>query len=495
MADNTATTYDGTNATYDGRNIEELIGFVQEEYPCVYCNVNGTLYAGTDGLCFLGKFFLFDKKIYLKWVDVKVQQTDQGVAIQTRDDEPLIHEFIGIQKPERVWSALVSLHNQALLDRTRSPAHIDGALDASQTPGSTRPRTVSAQPIHRRKQLRRMTSDPNKLAPAIDALFADAGQKKMALDESTKNSAHAAAAATGTTTVEKPVTIETPSKRASLLQIKEDLKSSTNIGVMVEVSPLSEIEAIVGKMQGEFSCVYNRQRGILYAGSTALYFAGERLFFAAKIAIQSSNIRQVQMIKGKPKSDLAGGETQSIEDVIKEQGVVIWTREGISHTFLGMESPDQVWASLIDLRKHASTGPNSPRPFGMRRMNSDPNLQSRTGRQIMSPVGEGGEASKGEVREAEKELAPPVLSNEELKQAWSQVLDKKNRYRTSVVKVGKFDSQSDWVSAMSSLDVCVFLTRIMSLSALSTDSLNSILRTLPSSASRSSCKANRVIRT
>ena len=135
-------------ATYDGRNLEELIGFVEEEYNCMYGGVNGTLYAGTDGLAFLGKFFLFDKKMFVKYVDVMIKKSDTSVVLQTRDDEPVIHEFVGIQKPDRVWSNLVSLHNQALLDRSSAPTGM-------------RRRAATAAPIHRRKTLRRMTSDPN----------------------------------------------------------------------------------------------------------------------------------------------------------------------------------------------------------------------------------------------------------------------------------------------------------------------------------------------
>lgn len=413
-------------ATYDGSNIEELIGFVQEMYPCSYSGVNGTLYAGTDGLAFLGKFFLFDKKMFLKWVDVKVQQTDQGVAIQTRDDNPVIHEFMGIQKPERVWSALVSLHNQALLDR---PA--ETKTDGRTT--TTRARAQTAVPVQRR-QLRRMTSDPSKLAPAIEALFADGhgGNKAVLVDSSNVHAWEKQTVAND---------LKSAARRAStLLQVKpagDDSKDSsasksTKTNLVLEVNQMSEIEAIVGKIMGEFRCLYNGQPGTLHSGSTALYFAGERLFFPARLTIQSSHIRQVKMIKGKPKTDVPEEETQ--QDVIREQGIEICTHEGLSHTFLGMESPDQVWASLVALRNHVSAGPNSQRPFGMRRMNSDPNLQSKAGLQLLSTQAVGHASKEGAGASAEKELAPPVLSQEELQKAWSAVIDKKNRYTTCVVK-------------------------------------------------------------
>lgn len=439
-------------ATYDGMNIEELIGFVEEEYPCVYCQVNGTLYAGTDGIAFLGKFYLFNKKIHLKWVDVKVQQTDQGISIQTRDDA-MLHEFSGIHKPERVWSALMSLHNQAILDRTKFPSAAfgvndndggDGTATGDAEGGKTRGRSATTQPIHRRKQLRRMTSDPNKLIPNIDALFAVENRENQLEGEAllgvSGGDNDPVNEATSLIPQQKAESVRKMAKRSSVIINQEhqlSTRAAESLGAVdVNINPMAHIEAIVGKIQGAFVCLYNGQKGTLYAGSTALHFSGERLFFAARLTVQSRHIRQVKMIKGKPRSDgNADGvpqlqqEALDVEHAIQEQGIEICSLEGISHNFLGMENPDQVWACLVSLRKHASSGPYSPRPFAMRRMNSDPNLTSHTTGLDMMP-----QAQNDDKERALKESALPVLSDEELIKAWSGVIDKKNRYKTCVAK-------------------------------------------------------------
>ena len=460
-------------ATYDGINIEELIGFVEAEHPCVYCQVNGTLFAGTDGLAFLGKFYLFNKKIHFKWVDVKVNLTDQGgISIQTRDDEQVLHEFTGIHKPDRVLSALMKLHNEAILDRTKSP-WVGGASTSASLPANTsndggetgatdggdydsaapsssqslRERSPTAQPSHRRKQLRRMTSDPNKLAPAIDELFSNENKEELLAGDTSANTDPTKDTGSGSTSlVAPPPPDSSTSRRRSSVIINKEHQLSTRAaermgGSPVEIDPMAGIQAIVGKIQGQFSCLYNRQTGTLYAGSTAIYFAGDRLFFPARLTVQSSHIRQVKMVKGKLKSDLRKslsgiGAAPTVEDAIREQGIEICTHEGISHDFLGMENPDQVWASLVALRNHAGKTPNSSRPFSMRRMNSDPNLTSNTTEyDMMSPAHKDNETSGANHDALAKELEVPVPSDEELKDAWSDIISKKNRYKTCVAKV------------------------------------------------------------
>lgn len=376
-------------AARDGQNLEEKIGCVSGEYACIYCGVNGTLYAGSDGVCFLGKFFLFDKRVLLKWTDVKVQQTDQGVAIQTREHDSVLHEFSGIHHPERCWSFLVSLHNQALLDRTGFPA----TPNAEDIP-------LSTTSTNRRSQLRRMTSDPNKMAVQIDDLF----DKQISKQESGKS----------------PPVQDTKGLRNSAAMMKDRLNKVTLLKLnFMDVDEKIAIEAIAGKLRGQFPCVYSKQRGTLYSGSTALYFVGDRLFFSANVVIQSPHIRQIRMVKGD-----------------SEQGIVVWTRDGISHAFLEMENPDQVWASLVALRNHGGCEENkSPRHFTLRRQNSDPNAASRY--DLSSPRNnETMEIGAVVENNCDTELPPPsIMTEEELKETWSKLLSDESRYSTVVVRV------------------------------------------------------------
>jgi hypothetical protein len=102
-----------------GHDIESVAGYISGEYSCVYSQVNGTLYAGSTALYFLGSFFLFDKKLRLPWEDVRqVQKMEQGIGIQVLTNNDVVYSFTGIHSPDRAWVVLVSLHNDALLDRT-----------------------------------------------------------------------------------------------------------------------------------------------------------------------------------------------------------------------------------------------------------------------------------------------------------------------------------------------------------------------------------------
>lgn len=79
-------------------DIESVAGYISGEYPCTYMGVNGTLYAGSTALYFLGTFFLFDKKLRLPWEDVlQVQKIDQGIQALTNDDT--VYIFSGIPAP------------------------------------------------------------------------------------------------------------------------------------------------------------------------------------------------------------------------------------------------------------------------------------------------------------------------------------------------------------------------------------------------------------
>ena len=393
------------SVTFDGKNLEDLIGFISEEYECIYSGVSGKLYAGSEAVAFIGKFFLFDKKVLLKWVDVKVVQTDQGVALQTRDKNPVLHEFSGIHHPDRCWSFLVSLHNQALLDKTAAGGEDDTVHS------STNANAV----MNRRKQLRRMTSDPNKMSAHIRDFFASTEEDEQGEEGKTIKSTAA-------------IATRKSMKRSTAL-IEDGLQGLLNAADNMEEEERVAIETFVGKIQGLFPCMYSQQRGTLYSGSTALYFVGNRLFFCTKLMIQSKHIQQVKMLKGKNKS---------------EQGILVSTRDGLSHDFLEMENPDQVWASLVAIRRHVGFEENktSRRVPSLRRQNSDPNTGA--GRYDLSSPSQHDETQDqkgdiaGDVAECIKQEVQPTahaMTGEELKVAWEELQNDKRRYATVVVKV------------------------------------------------------------
>lgn len=102
-------------ADYD---MKSIVGDIFGEYTCAWEKSNGTLFAGSKGIYFLGSFFLFERKLILEWEQVRlVQKTDQGIEVLCKDETT--HSFRGTQSPDRFWSLLLSLHNDALLDLKR----------------------------------------------------------------------------------------------------------------------------------------------------------------------------------------------------------------------------------------------------------------------------------------------------------------------------------------------------------------------------------------
>ena len=94
-----------------------VIGDIVGEYTCVWRTCKGSLFAGSKGVYFLGSFFLFERKLVLGWDQIRqVQKVDRGVEVVLVADDT-VHCFSGMPAPDRVWTLLVSLHNDALLDR------------------------------------------------------------------------------------------------------------------------------------------------------------------------------------------------------------------------------------------------------------------------------------------------------------------------------------------------------------------------------------------
>jgi hypothetical protein len=101
--------------------MKSIVGDIFGEYNCSWEKSNGTLYAGSKGIYFLGSFFLFERKLILEWEQVRlVQKADQGIEVVCKNEAS--HSFYGTQSPDRFWALLLSLHNDALLDLKRRRA-------------------------------------------------------------------------------------------------------------------------------------------------------------------------------------------------------------------------------------------------------------------------------------------------------------------------------------------------------------------------------------
>jgi hypothetical protein len=118
------------------------VGKLAGEYKCYFQNAKGTLYAGSDGLYFLGMMFFFERQISIRWVDViKIIKGASGLMIVVPDAN---HEFTDLPHLDRCWATLVALHSDAL--------HRRGGTTTTSDP----PMMISPS----RPTLRRTNSDP-----------------------------------------------------------------------------------------------------------------------------------------------------------------------------------------------------------------------------------------------------------------------------------------------------------------------------------------------
>ena len=120
-----------------------------KQHKCVHNNFSGILYAGPLALVFFGRIFFFEWTVVIKWEDVvHVKRRNEGIRIEVRAPKPTFYDFEQVFNPEKVWSSLVSLHNDTIIDAPRKP-------------GAPTPRQVV-------QSLRRRNSDPLQIAKIFD---------------------------------------------------------------------------------------------------------------------------------------------------------------------------------------------------------------------------------------------------------------------------------------------------------------------------------------
>ena len=334
-----------SSVTRYSRDIEQVTGYVSGEFECMYGkSMNGKLYAGSKGLYFLGSYFLFEKKVVLPWEDIrKVEKIDQGIQVVMKDSG--LHTFTGMHAPDRVWVLLVSLHNDALLDRHPQ----------SQRRGSS----VTRSSVRRRNSDPLMASTIRMLDDTID-------------DEDKAGAIEVAPASALSSSInhDKSNNINGNGMRASFVDegffmLSPGVAQSLDIHI---------IERNTGKLSiMPIQCNHNKVKGKLYAGRAALYFYGRRFFWdQQEVLITWEEIRHIHIIDSKNDQ----GERICVGLQVTRRG-----SDGAQQVlrFLGMERADQVWVTLValhndNLTARKSLAAHQPLSNTMRRMNSDPNL-------------------------------------------------------------------------------------------------------------------------
>jgi len=357
-------------------NLDLIAGYISGEYACQYNNqIQGTLYAGSKALCFSGTYFLFEKKVVIEWDHVRRVEKNQNAGIDVVLRDETVHVFGKLHAPDRVWITLVSLHNDALLDRP----------------------TRSMPPS---RSVRRRNSDP-----LLSSVALTGDDLPQTLDEEEEEECLApppARKAVVRRSSTAPSSEETPSKSTQVL----------------------EIEQAIGHLRLQpISCSYEKGKGKLYAGDSGLYFEAKKVFFwdNKDFTVKFTQIRQVQIM----------------EDT-KTGGIRVVQKEGDVFEFYDMENADQVWASLIALHnEHLADQQSTPRPpRTLRRRNSDPLLSPSV--RFDEPIEvEDDAASTGDLPDTVLEkmatTTAPVKSYQNPKEEWT-ALCQESEYSNVVVQ-------------------------------------------------------------
>ena len=297
-------------AYYD---MKSIVGDIFGEYNCSWEKSNGTLYAGSKGIYFLGSFFLFERKLILEWEQVRlVQKADQGIDVVCKNEAS--HSFYGKQSPDRFWALLLSLHNDALLDLKRRR-------------GST--------------NYRRRNSDPWSSPQHVHGLISESSSNEAGLP--------------GPAAVADPVDTRASTNTVKATSLKQ--KSS------------ADIETIVGWTQMDpVACKMDRTPGQLYAGENGLLFSGKRFFWETRsLAIRWEDIVRIKIVDH-PQTSSTDPRSDTIE---------ICGRDSQTTTFSSITNVRAVWASLVALHNEKLRKADSPRHRTHRRMNSDPLRESK----------------------------------------------------------------------------------------------------------------------
>lgn len=99
-------------------------GFISDEFDCVHNNFSGKLYTGPSAIMFTGRIFFFDWCQKISWTDVVQvkKRNSRRVDIVVKDPKGAIFTFDNLFDANKVWSSLVDLHSDSILDTPPKPA-------------------------------------------------------------------------------------------------------------------------------------------------------------------------------------------------------------------------------------------------------------------------------------------------------------------------------------------------------------------------------------
>jgi len=476
--------------------ITQVAGYIVGEYPCSYQKtINGTLYAGSKALYFVGydtaptkSFFATltsstnnKQEINIPWEGIRKVEKDGTGSIQvlcmeqpSNDNESTSMQkeeyvFTNIHAPDRVWALLISLHNDSLMGRPPSLRRTS-VLNVHHTQScreATTPENDSSPAMRRQ---RRRNSDP-LLTSTIRTLdesaiqeLEEAGQESEKGDTNKPDDMMALSATDDDTTPASKTETKVPSQRTmSTSSVNSTASAPSAVDTFLSSAGL-DIATIEKNFAGKLTlqpiqCTYSNKlnlKGRLYVGKGGIYFQGQKSiwswFDAGDVLLKWDTIARIKIIDGTASTGSTSGTTsgQSSEQTIARSiGIRVLTKDDRDHRFIQMNDADQVWVKLVALHNESLTNKKQERPrssprsekrLSILRTNSDPNLASEaeptpTGAKLAASVAQGGArttAASAAGKSSTSDAAGKAEGNFDDEKDWNDLL--KNPYSSQVIK-------------------------------------------------------------
>ena len=367
------------NAGYVSRTITNMNNF-----KCQWQNYHGSIIAGSKAIVFQGSFFLFDKTFVLSWDNIRqvvlidptsgVSSTsgstsgmngrnsnnDNNSGIEIIMSDETVHSFMMNQQQQnfgstattttKIWLSLLSLHNDALLGRQQTDNHITG--NAKEFGDNGNPPTISTTP----RNYERRNSDPAKSSILISPSFI-LEEDGDGDNDNNESSPPVVATTTVLSTITELIPIETimvhagsplrlqPIHCTYISGTRNEPSTSDPSTPIVETSPTIETD------------------GRLFIGSDAIIFIGtkkpqRRHYFASTWDHLIVTLPWMTILRIQQKIENGSNHTESDTNVAPNQiGLRFRTKadpivgcavvEEKVFDFGSIETPEQVWASLV----------------------------------------------------------------------------------------------------------------------------------------------------
>ncbi len=373
--DDNSNYYIHPNAGYVSRTNNSIVN-----YKCQWQNYRGSIVAGSKAILFQGSFFLFDKTFVLSWDNIRQvvlidpvtstsglnggrsnsnnNNNNSGIEIIMSDET--VHSFMMNQQQQnfgttattttKVWLSLLSLHNDALLGRQQA----DGQTKTATTSGTQADDNVDSKTtaVTTPRSYERRNSDPVKSSTLIM-------NPEVFLEDDDHDGASLPPVRCTTTIL---------STMTELIPIDIIM---VHAGSPLRLQPIHCTYAAGGSQSSnsdssgtESTLLLSITDGRLYIGNDAIIFIGtkkpqKRHYFASTwehliVTLPWTTILRIQQQKLDQEANRADSCSNNTPNQIgiriRTHGDAIIDGAAVEENvfeFTGIETPEQVWASLV----------------------------------------------------------------------------------------------------------------------------------------------------